>query len=335
MTESNVHRALDRVLELHRSSDAEEIRLGHFDIIAAGAIPWRLEHGKLRVLVIHRPKYDDWSWPKGKLDDGEAIAECAVREVREEIGLGITLGLPLAATAYSVKQRTKVVYYWAAAADSESEVIPDGSECDEVRWVSAKQAMGMLSNPSDAAPLLDLIAAHKEGHLEAKPFILVRHAKAKPRSKWTRAEGDRPLAATGRRQAQAVSRLLEAWGPGHVASSPWMRCVQTVAPYVTVNQLKLSTVRAVTEHAAHRHPKRAAKAVQKLLDKNRSQVLCTHRPVLPTVLKVLKDSTSAKIAEVLPAKDPYLDPGGVIVAHQIPGATPRIISLEIHTPYHD
>lgn len=335
MTESNVHRALDRVLELHRSSDAEEIRLGHFDIIAAGAIPWRLEHGKLRVLVIHRPKYDDWSWPKGKLDDGEAIAECAVREVREEIGLRITLGLPLAATAYSVKQRTKVVYYWAAAADSEAEVIPDGSECDEVRWVSAKQAMGMLSNPSDAAPLLDLIAAHKDGHLEAKPFILVRHAKAKPRSKWTRAEGDRPLAATGRRQAQAVSRLLEAWGPGHVASSPWMRCVQTVAPYVTVNQLKLSTVRAVTEHAAHRHPKRAAKAVQKLLDKNRSQVLCTHRPVLPTVLKVLKDSTSAKIAEVLPAKDPYLDPGGVIVAHQIPGATPRIISLEIHTPYHD
>ncbi|MFJ2621529.1 NUDIX domain-containing protein [Glutamicibacter sp. NPDC087344] len=335
MTESNVQRALDRVLELHRSSDVEEIRLGHFDIIAAGAIPWRIEGGKLQVLVIHRPKYDDWSWPKGKLDDGEAIAECAVREVREEIGLEITLGLPLAATAYSVKQRAKVVYYWAAAAGAAGEVIPDGAECDEVRWVSAKQAITMLSNPTDAAPLHDLVHAYKVGHLQAKPLIVVRHAKAKPRSKWTRAEGERPLAATGRRQAQAVSRLLEVWAPAHVASSPWMRCVQTVAPFVSANQLKLSSVRAVTEHAANRHPKRAARAIQKLLDRNRSQVLCTHRPVLPIVLRVLAGNTSKKIAEVLPTKDPYLEPGGVIVAHQIPGAKPRIISLEIHTPYHD
>ena len=327
--------ALDRVRELHRSCDAEEIRLGSYDIIAAGAIPWRLLDGKLQVLMIHRPKYDDWSWPKGKLDDGEAIAECAVREVKEEIGLDITLGLPLAATAYSVKQRTKVVYYWAARVDPATVVVPDGDECDKVQWVAARQAEGFLTNPTDAAPLKDLIAAHKAGHLEAKPFIVVRHAKAKPRGKWTRAEGERPLAATGRRQAQAVSRLLEVWNPSHVASSPWVRCVQTITPYVSARSIKLKTVRAVTEHAANRHPKAAARAIRKLLERNRSQVICTHRPVLPTVLTVLSAYSSKTVAKVLPTADPYLEPGGVIVAHQLPDSKHRIISLELHTPYHD
>ncbi|GAA1412981.1 ADP-ribose pyrophosphatase [Glutamicibacter uratoxydans] len=335
MNESKALDAVERVRELHRSCDAEEIRLGSFDIIAAGAIPWRLVDGSLQVLLIHRPKYNDWSWPKGKLDEGESIAECAVREVDEEIGLQITLGLPLAATTYSVRQRTKVVYYWAAKVAPGTAISPDGGECDAVQWVAAKQAAQFLTNPADSAPLADLVAAHKAGHLAAKPFLLIRHAKAKPRGKWTRAEGERPLAATGRRQAQAVARLLEAWKPGHVASSPWMRCVQTVAPYVSAHALKLKSIRAVTEHAANRHPKAAARAVRKLLEKNRSQVLCTHRPVLPLALKVLAGHSSKQVARVLPEADPYLEPGSLIVAHHLPGSKERIISLEVHTPYHD
>ncbi|WP_313813694.1 NUDIX hydrolase [Glutamicibacter sp.] len=335
MNESKALQALERVRELHRSSDAEEIQLGSFDVIAAGAIPWRVFDGELQVLMIHRPKYNDWSWPKGKLDDGEAIAECAVREVREEIGLDISLGIPLAATTYSVRQRTKVVYYWAAKVSTSTVVTPDGTECDQVQWIAAERVGQFLSNPADTGPLDDLIAAQRSGHLAAKPFILVRHAKAKPRGKWTRAEGERPLAATGRRQAQAVSRLLEAWKPEHVASSPWMRCVQTVAPYVTSHALKLKSVRAVTEHAAHRHPKAAAKAIVKLLEKNRAQVLCTHRPVLPIALKTLASRSPKQVARVLPAHDPYLEPGSIIVAHHLPGDEERIISLEVHTPYHD
>lgn len=335
MAESELRDTRTRAREIIRSVDAEEICLGEYDIVAAGAIPWRLKNGKLQVLVIHRPKYDDWSWPKGKLDQGESIAECALREVREEIGLRITLGIPLSATAYSVKQKTKVVYYWAAKTDVHTVVEPDGEECDETMWVSPTKAAQMLSNPTDAQPLDDLVKAHDAGVLNTHPVLIVRHAKAKPRGKWTRAEGERPLAATGRRQAQAVSRMLEAWQPMHVASSPWMRCVQTITPYAALHAMKLKTIKALTEHGATRKPERARKAVQKLFDKYRSQIICTHRPVLPFVLEVLARNSTPELAKALPDQDPYLDPGSLIVAQQVHGGTPRIASFEIHTPYHD
>lgn len=335
MIEPQLHEAASRVREIIRSVDAEEIILGDFDIVAAGAIPWRIVDGKVQVLLIHRPKYDDWSWPKGKLDPGESIAECAVREVREEIGLRITLGLPLSATAYTVKQKSKVVYYWAAKTDPQTSIDPDGAECDDTRWVSAKKAAQLLTNPTDAQPLVDLVKAHKDGTLDALPVLIVRHAKAKPRGNWTRAEGERPLAATGRRQAQAVSRMLEAWQPANIASSPWLRCVQTFAPYATLHAMKMKNLRSLTEHAATRHPERARRAVQKLFDKYRSQAICTHRPVLPFVLEVLADNSSAELVKSLPKDDPYLEPGSLIVAQQVQGAKQRIVSFEIHNPFHD
>ena len=334
MAESELRDTRTRAREIIRSVDAEEIRLGEYDIVAARAIPWRLKNGKLQVLVIHRPKYDDWSWPKGKLDQGESIAECALREVREEIGLRITLGIPLSATAYSVKQKTKVVYSRAAKTDVHTVVEPDGEECDETMWVSPTKAAQMLSNPTDAQPLNDLVKAHDAGVLNTHPVLIVRHAKAKPRGKWTRAEGERPLAATGRR-GPAVSRMLEAWQPMHVASSPWMRCVQTITPYAALHAIKLKTIKALTEHGATRKPERARKAVQKLFDKYRSQIICTHRPVLPFVLEVLARNSTPELAKALPGQDPYLEPGSLIVAQQVHGGTPRIVSFEIHTPYHD
>ncbi|WP_404291752.1 NUDIX domain-containing protein [Glutamicibacter arilaitensis] len=323
------------MFELQRSSDAEEIRLGEFDVIAAGAIPWQLRNGELQVLLIHRPRYDDWSWPKGKLDAGESIPECAVRELSEEVGLQLTLGIPLAATAYSVKGKTKVVYYWAAKVDASLQAAPDGEECDEIRWVPASQAAALLTNPSDLAPLEDLLKAHDKQRLESQAFIILRHAKAKPRGKWTRAEGERPLAATGRRQAQAVARMLEAWRPGHVASSPWTRCVQTVTPYLALHSLNLKTIRAITEYEANRKPHKAQRAIEKLVGKSRSQVICTHRPVLPLIIEVLRARVSPKVAAVLPTQDPFLDPGGVIVAQQVIGAKHQFVSVEIHAPYHD
>ncbi|MGO2052656.1 NUDIX hydrolase [Glutamicibacter sp. 287] len=335
MTATQSQHSRLQLCELQRSSDAEEIRLGEFDVVAAGAIPWQLRGGELHVLLIHRPRYDDWSWPKGKLDSGESIPECAIRELREEVGLRLSLGIPLAATAYSVKGKTKVVYYWAAKVDPALQAVPDGVECDELRWVTAAEAAALLTNPSDLAPLEDLRKAHQKQRLESLAFIILRHAKAKPRGKWTRAEGERPLAATGRRQAQAVARMLDAWQPGNVASSPWTRCVQTVTPYLVQHSLKLKTIRSITEHEAKRKPHKAQRAIEKLVAKSRSQVICTHRPVLPLIIEVLRSRVSAKVAAVLPAQDPFLDPGGVIVAQQAIGAKHQFVSVEIHAPYHD
>ena len=103
-------------MHMLRSCDPIEVHEGTFAVNAAGAIIWRITAGELEVLMIHRDRYDDWSWPKGKIDAGETMPECAVREVFEEVGLDIELGIPLPAMTYMVGAGPKVVYYWAAKA---------------------------------------------------------------------------------------------------------------------------------------------------------------------------------------------------------------------------
>jgi 8-oxo-dGTP diphosphatase len=303
-------------------------------VVAAGAIPWRIKKGALEVLLIHRPRYDDWSWPKGKIDDGETVPECAVREVREEIGLEATLGIPLPPIHYHVNAGLKVVHYWAMRVNGE-QLRPDGKEVDSVMWCAPDRAAKYLSNPSDVAPLEYLEKAHTRGELDTWPLVLVRHAKAKPRSSWTKAEGDRPLAATGKRQAVAVQRLLQGWKPQRVVTSPWVRCVATIAPYAKTSKAKVKLVEALTEHNHERSPKKTAAAVEALFDKQVPVALCTHRPALPTVLKQLGRHMGDDLRSRLPGADPYLSPGEVIVCHVARGSERKVVSVEQFKPFDD
>ncbi|KAD4060291.1 NUDIX hydrolase [Arthrobacter yangruifuii] len=303
-------------------------------VVAAGALCWRVRGGRLQVLMIHRPRYDDWSWPKGKLDAGETTPECAVREVREEVGLRISLGIPLPATVYPVASGMKRVHYWASHVDSDK-ARPDGREVDGTRWCSPEEAAEALTNPTDKVPLQELVLAYAEQRLSTWPLIVVRHAKAKPRSAWTRAEGERPLVATGLRQAMAVSRLLVAWRPKRVVSSPWVRCVQTVRPYVKAEGTKFKTVDALTEHNAKRKPGKARNAIEGLFDKAKPVAVCTHRPVLPLVFGVLSAHMPPEMAARLPAKDPYLAPGESIICQVSSVDEGRIVSLEKYRAFDD
>lgn len=303
-------------------------------VVAAGALCWRRQQGKLEVLLIHRPRYQDWSWPKGKIDPGETTPECAVREVREEIGISIRLGIPLPSIEYQVPSGLKVVHYWAARAEGMS-VRPDGKEVDEFLWCSPERASELLTNPSDREPLDALVNAAETDALATWPLLIVRHAKAKPRSSWTRAEGERPLAPSGRRQAQAVSRLLQAWSPERVVSSPWDRCVQTVMPYVNASEARLKLADAITERDAARKPHRAQRVVAKLFDRRTPAALCTHRPVLPLVLQVLRDHMTVELGNRLPASDPYLAPGEAIICQVSAMKGSRILSVEQFRAYDD
>jgi 8-oxo-(d)GTP phosphatase len=304
------------------------------DILAAGVVPWRVTGQGLEVLLIHRPKYDDWSWPKGKLDDGETLPECAVREVLEEIGLEITLGVPLATTRYTVGNETKEVWYWAAES-GKTPPVPDGKEVDRTEWMPAATAHTALTNATDIEPLDVLIAAHRDQALRTAPFVILRHAKAKPRASWSRAEGNRPLAATGQRQALSVRRLLGSWEPERVITSPWRRCVQTVTPYVKDTKRGFKEMAAFTEKAAKNKPKKVRKEFAVLLGKQRSTLLCTHRPVLPEILDVLSSRLPAALLAALPKKDPFLKPGAVIVAQQALDAGGRIVSVETYDVWDD
>jgi 8-oxo-dGTP diphosphatase len=303
-------------------------------VTAAGALPWRLNKDRLEVLLIHRPRYDDWSWPKGKIDAGETIPECAIREVQEEIGLTAQLGIPLPPIHYHVASGLKVVHYWAVQVNG-SRLLPDGNEVDSVMWCAPEKAAALLSNPSDVVPLEYLRDAHQRGELNTWPLVVVRHAKAKPRSSWSKAEGERPLAATGIRQAKAVGRLLQVWKPLRVVSSPWLRCVTTVVPYANTSGAKVKLVDHLTEHRHARNPKKTAAVIEALFDKQRAVAVCTHRPALPTVIEQLAKHTPPALRGLLPSSQPYLSPGEMLVCHVAPEARNRIVAVEQFKPFDD
>ena len=118
---------------------------------AAGGVV--LRDGK--VAVVHRPRYDDWSLPKGKLDPGESFEDAALREVEEETGLRCRLVRELPAVEYEVRGRPKLVRYWAMEVEEEIPFVP-GDEVDEVRWVEPPEALALLSYDRDREPVLAL-----------------------------------------------------------------------------------------------------------------------------------------------------------------------------------
>jgi 8-oxo-dGTP diphosphatase len=124
--------------------DAAQVR-------ASGGVVWRrTKEGAVEVALVHRPRYDDWSLPKGKLDQGEGWEDAAVREVEEETGLRCVLGEELEPVAYDdSKGRHKVVRYWLMEARGEGAPFEPNDEVDELRWVPAPDAGAALSYPAD------------------------------------------------------------------------------------------------------------------------------------------------------------------------------------------
>jgi 8-oxo-dGTP diphosphatase len=129
-------------------------------VCAAGGIPWRrAADGSVEVLVVHRPRYDDWTFPKGKLDPGEGWEQAAVREVFEESRLVTVLGLELPSIDYRDRHgRPKRVRYWAMAVAADAGFEP-GDEVDERRWVPLADVASLLTYERDAVPLAALAGA--------------------------------------------------------------------------------------------------------------------------------------------------------------------------------
>jgi phosphohistidine phosphatase SixA/8-oxo-dGTP pyrophosphatase MutT (NUDIX family) len=280
------------------------------DVLAAGAVVTR--KGK-QVLLVHRPTYDDWSFPKGKLDRGEHATVAAVREVDEETGVHIRLGRPLSGQRYSTNaSRMKSVAYWQgwAVGDDDVSGYLVNHEIDEVVWVPYDQARKLLTYPRDQETLKEALKRPKK----TRALIVLRHASARSRKSWRRDDRRRPLLRSGELQAERLVPLLAAYDATRVVSSPNTRCVQTVQPYADTTGWKLEQVDGLSEEDAT--AKTVLETVDDLLDGADNAVLCTHRPVLPAVF------------DALGVRELHLEPGGLLVVHHRKG---KVIATEHHS----
>ena len=308
-------------------------------IPAAGTVPWRRSDGQLEVALVHRPKYDDWSWAKGKLDPGEQPCVAAVRETLEETGLVVRLGPPLPSSEYAVLDSTggpatKQVHYWAAeVTGGHGELL---HEIDEVAWVDVRTAHDRLDYARDRDQLLALVRYDRSSQLGTWPLALVRHAKARPRSRWEGDDRIRPLDAVGRAQTRTVSAVLGAYGVTRVVTSSSERCLATVAPYASQAGVRLRRRDSLSEEGFAADCAGAVAELDRLLERGDPAVLCSHGPVLPTLLERLAarvadtDEPGEAVTERLhEAAGQAMGKGEVLVCHVAgTGEAARVIDVE-------
>ncbi|MGZ5406033.1 MAG: NUDIX hydrolase [Nocardioides sp.] len=278
------------------------------DVVAAGVVLFR---PRREVLLVHRPRYDDWSFPKGKLDRGELAPVAAIREVAEETGLHVRLGPPLADQRYPVAGgRSKTVHFWVGWPVGEDDVSGYlvNDEIDELAWLPYDEARTRLTYDRDRDTLDEASRLRKK----TRALIVLRHAKARARGSWRRSDRERPLLVPGHAQAQRLIPLLAAYDATRVVSSSATRCVDTVRPFSESTGWALEQHDNLTEEGAR------MESVLEVVDELRagpdSAVLCTHRPVLPTVW------------DVLGVPDTRLEPAGLVVIHHRKG---RVVATEV------
>ena len=233
------------------------------------------------MLLVHRPAYGDWSFPKGKLEGDESEPAAALREVGEETGLRCLLGRELPSTSYvDARGRPKTVRYWAMA-PLDTEPTP-AHEVDEVRWTPVVDAADVLTYERDRG----LVAALHESIEPAGATVrvhLVRHAKAGSRARWEGRDAERPLTGAGRRQARALAAALAGEDLASAVSSPYVRCVETLVPLAATQGLFLQESDALAEGA---DPEEALGLVRAVAG-NGAAVLSTHGDVQPQVVRAV------------------------------------------------
>jgi 8-oxo-(d)GTP phosphatase len=304
-------------------------------VLAAGAVCWRRRSKRYEVLLISRPSRGDVSLPKGKATAGEIPPQTAVREVAEETGFDVTLGVPLGTTEYVLPNgRDKVVTYWAAEvpqAELERGRFTPSAEVDQLEWVPLAKVRNRLTYERDAEVVQRFAELAVTGELESFRLIVLRHAKAAFDSPSGR-DADRKLTPRGRAQAQAVVRALAVWGPTRVVSSPAARCLATVAPFAKVAGIEVKQADAIGQEgweASGHDPAGIRQLVEKRLAKGRTTVLCSHAPVLPEILEQIAEATGSPNGGRM-TRAGILATAEFAVVHLAASAPHRILAIETY-----
>ncbi len=263
---------------------------------AAGGVLWRHGEQDVEVALVHRPKYDDWSLPKGKREPGEVAVVTALREVAEETGFQAVAGRTLDSSRYRVldhgRDVTKSVRWWSLRCGTGA-FEPSG-EVDELDWLTVPEAIERLTTGHDAAPLKAFVTHPPE----TLTVLLLRHASAGSRERWTGGDADRPLDREGVRQARGAAEVLAGYAPERVLSAPAVRCLQSVAPTAARLELPLELDPDLTEQAEVR----LAPRVRGLVKDGRSVALCSQGGVLPVAVQELAHDAGLELPAVPCAK---------------------------------
>nr|WP_308582411.1 NUDIX hydrolase [uncultured Gardnerella sp.] len=329
------------------------------------------------LCLVYRPKYDDWSWPKGKNEPKESHRHTAVREVGEETGYSVALGPHIAKIEYPLEREGKKqtsksgntsrnsqpevikrIHYWmmrlidkptaAKRLPAFGPIKPaKPTEIGNVLWLTPSQARKKLTHDSDREVLDAFLEKLHAGQGEYSTLLLVRHGKAESRKTWQGSEATRPITPLGAAASYALGRELACYAPNKIMSSPWKRCVETVASFARDSSLPIEQVAELTEDHHENQPKstlsvlineiqnlesnaRNSSAASNAIATNNATVMCLHRPVIGTFFDYLREITKPRAHKrILSQKSPYMPTGSAIVLHII--STPkgaRIIDIE-------
>lgn len=257
-------------------------------IWAAGTAVYRIKDGRPEFLLVHRPRYDDWSLPKGKLDKrGESFKACAERETEEECGATGTVGRSIGTVGYVTGAgNNKVVRYWLLRTEK-YKFVPN-AEVDKARWFRPKKAVAKATYTRDTAILKAAIPMAR-GRTEGK-ILLVRHAHAVNKRRWKRRDAIRPISRKGHEQMEAMLTRMVRTPINRIISSPALRCEQTVGPLALRLGLPVRTSKKLKREAT-------TDDFMALARKNKGQriLLCTHGEVIGPLIKRLADDPKVKV----------------------------------------
>jgi 8-oxo-dGTP diphosphatase len=285
-------------------------------IRAAGALLWReTQERAIEIALIHRPRYDDWTLPKGKIEEGETALQCAYRELVEETGIKASFTRQLGSIDYMENGEGKRVIFWAAHCALNASTFIANEEVDQLRWLPSEEAIELSTYQSDR----EMIANFQSQEQRTDTLIILRHAKALERGDWDEPDSQRTLNEVGFDQAQLLIKHLEPFAIDEVYTSDYTRCMQTVTPLAHTRGLSITGVPSLNEQIFEEDPSRAVAFANALKQDEKNIVICSHNPVIPTMLRGILN-TKLKNKDLI-----KLEPGDAWIVHRVKG---EIVGLD-------
>jgi 8-oxo-dGTP diphosphatase len=288
------------------------------EIFAAGAVLWRQGEEGPELALIHRPKYGDWTFPKGKLKRGEHLLAAAQREVFEETGIRPVLGRPLSPSFYDKEGRLKRVDYWCAtpASDDAVDEAVDPREVDDLEWVPLASVSDRLTYERDQPVLEEFTGLTAR---ETVPLIFIRHAVAMSKADWFDQDELRPLNQRGRERAQQLEVLLSAYPAGQAFSATSARCLETLLPYCAAEGVSVTGLPEFTLGTSK--PAEATARLDEIIASGKPAVVCGHGETIDEAITF----ASGRLGTSVPVGP--LEKGSFVVFHTAEG---RLVDTEQH-----